>query len=348
MGFFRSNIEAMDGYTPGEQPQHGKFIKLNTNENPYPPSREVTRAIQAVLEQGLGRYPDSMATAFRLRAADILQVSPDCILCGNGSDDLLTIITRALVGEGERLRLPYPSYVLYKTLANIQGAETEEIGFQSDWTLPPQFADASPGLKLAFLPNPNSPTGTLVSPTQVAAMAERMPCPLVADEAYVDFAEQSCLGLVARHDNVIVLRTMSKSYSLAGLRFGYLVAQPSLIAQFLKVKDSYNCDALSIAGATAAINDQTWLAETTVKIKATRTRLTRELAALGFDVIDSQANFVWAEHSRRSPRELYEELKASRVLVRYMKYARWREGLRISIGTDQQIDALLTLLKTMV
>jgi len=348
MTYFRPDIERMAGYVPGEQPQGGKFIKLNTNENPYPPSPAVVQAIREAIDQGLARYPDPLATAFRLRAAELLGVQPDWILCGNGSDDLLTIVTRSLVGPGELLRLPYPSYILYESLAEIQGARWEEVLFDDDWQLSPSFVAAAKGLKLAFLPNPNSPTGTMVSREQVRRIAEQLPCPLLIDEAYVDFAEFNCLDLVQENEKILVSRSLSKSYALAGLRFGFLVAQPQMIREFLKVKDSYNCDALSIAGATAAIDDSEWLSENRARVLATRTRLSDGLRRLNFAVIDSQANFVWCEHSSRSSRELYENLKRERILVRYMNYPRWRDGLRISVGTDAQIDALLTMLETMV
>ncbi|MEX0818738.1 MAG: histidinol-phosphate transaminase [Pirellulaceae bacterium] len=344
----RPNIAAMSGYTPGEQPQAGKFIKLNTNENPYPPSPKVAQAIQAVLEQGLAKYPDPMANSFRRRAAEVLGVEPDWILCGNGSDDILTILTRAYVGEGDLLRLPYPSYILYRTLAEIQGARHEEVPFNEDWSLPEAFQAAAERLKLAFLPNPNSPTGTVIAPSEILRIAEALPCPLLVDEAYGDFAEHNCIALVRRNENVMVSRTLSKSYGLAGLRFGFLIAQPQVITELMKVKDSYNCDALSIAGATAAIDDQVWFLANRERVIATRQRMTSDLEQLGFSVIPSQANFVWCTHSTRPVQPLYEELKSNRVLVRYMNYPGWSDGLRISVGTDEQVDACIALLKTML
>ncbi|MEO8498167.1 MAG: histidinol-phosphate transaminase [Planctomycetota bacterium] len=344
----RSNIAAMQGYTPGEQPQAGKFIKLNTNENPYPPSQKVTQAIQAVLEQGLAKYPDPVANTFRRRAAEVLGVEPDWILCGNGSDDILTILTRAFVGEGDLLRLPYPSYILYRTLAEIQGANHEEVRFNDDWSLPEAFHVATDRLKLAFLPNPNSPTGTMIAPGEILRIAEALPCPLLVDEAYGDFAEANCIDLVRQNEKVMVSRTLSKSYALAGLRFGFLVAQPQVIVELMKVKDSYNCDALSIAGATAAIDDQAWFVANRAKVIATRQRMTAALERLGLSVIPSQANFVWCTHPTRPVQPLYEELKSNRVLVRYMNYPGWADGLRISVGTDEQIDACVALLKTML
>jgi histidinol-phosphate aminotransferase len=346
MSYFRPEIEQMAGYVPGEQPQGGKFIKLNTNENPYPASPAVNRAIASVLQRGLAKYPDPMGAAFRRRAGEVLGVDPDWILCGNGSDDILTIITRALVGSGECLRLAYPSYILYKTLAQLQGARAEEIRFNADWTLPAAFAAPSGDLKLVFLPNPNSPSGTVLPPETILEIADRLPCPLLVDEAYADFAEQNCVSLVAQSEKIMVSRTLSKSYALAGLRFGFLIAQPQLIEQFVKVKDSYNVDALSIAGATAAIDDQAWLAENVAKVKKTRARLTAGMRGLGFESVESQANFVWNPHPSIPLKPLYEHLKANQILVRYMDYAGWGDGLRISVGSDDQIDACLAVLKS--
>ena len=341
----RSVIAAMAGYAPGEQPQAGKYIKLNTNENPYPPSPHVIAAIEAAARTGLERYPDPLATAFRLQAEQVLGVPADWILCGNGSDDILTIVTRGFVDRGSLLRLPYPSYILYRTLAQIQDVRWEEVSFQDDWRLADDFTQPADDLRLAFLPNPNSPSGTMIPPEEVLELAERLPCPLLVDEAYADFAETSCLDLVARNEKIMVSRSFSKSYALAGLRFGFLVAQPTMIQQLLKVKDSYNCDALSIAGATAALGDQQWLATNRDKVLATRQVLESQLTGLGFQVVPSEANFVWCTHPQRSAKTLYEELKAERVLVRYMNYPEWGEGLRISVGTDEQVAACLELLK---
>ena len=346
--YFRPNIEAMAGYVPGEQPGTDRVVKLNTNENPYPCSPAVVEAIERTARAGLGRYPNPMGQPFRERAAEVLGVEPDWILCGNGSDDILTIVTRALVGEGDLLRLPYPSYILYKTLAELQGARAEEVRFESDWSLSEAFAAGGEGLRLVFLPNLNSPSGTFVPPARILELAEQLPCPLLVDEAYADFAETNCMNLVARCERIMVSRTLSKSYSLAGLRFGYLVAQPHLIEQFVKVKDSYNCDSLAVAGAAAALSDGAWLAENRAKILATRARLTDRVRKLGFKVVDSQANFVWATKEGTPLRPIFERLKQQRIYVRYMNYAGWGEGLRISVGTDEQIDAFLAEIERIV
>jgi histidinol-phosphate aminotransferase len=345
---FRAAVRAMQGYVPGEQPQHGKFLKLNTNENPYPPSPAVIAAIGEAANAKLERYPDPLGTAFRIQAATVLGVDPDWILCGNGSDDILTIVTRGLVGEGDRLRLPYPSYILYRTLAHLQGASCEEVHFRRDFTLDGAFARNDEHLKLVFLPNPNSPSGTLIPPSEIARLADELRCPLLIDEAYVDFAESNCIDLVKQNPRIMVSRTLSKSYALAGLRFGFLVAQPALIRMFRKVKDSYNCDALSLAGATAAIADQKWLAANRAKIVATRGWMTERLRTLGFTVTDSHANFVWCTSNQHSAQRLYEGLKAQKVLVRYMNYPGWGDGLRISVGTDEGARAALSILESLL
>jgi histidinol-phosphate aminotransferase len=358
MSFFRSEIEAIAGYMPGEQPQDGSFVKLNTNENPYPPSPAVAEAIQKTIGR-LPKYPHPFGEPFRQKAAERWGVEPQWILCGNGSDDILTIVTRTLVGAGELLRLPYPSYILYRTLAQLQGANFEEVFFNRDWTLPEAFSSSprplgegagvrASALRLVFLANPNSPSGTVIPPEKVLEIARRLPCPLLVDEAYADFADMNCMELVKQCEKIMVSRSFSKSYALAGLRFGYLVAQPHLIEQFVKMKDSYNCDALSITAATAALGDREWLTRNRAKILATRSRLVAEMRKLGFVTVDSQSNFVWNARTDRPIRPFYEELKRRRILVRYMDYPDWGDGIRISVGTDDEIDRCLEELRKIV
>ncbi|MDR1053596.1 MAG: histidinol-phosphate transaminase [Planctomycetaceae bacterium] len=343
--YIRSEILSMSGYVPGEQPALQKnVVKLNTNENPYRASEKVYDAIRSVLESGLSRYPDPFGEAFRVAVSRRYGVEPSMVLCGNGSDDILTILTRTFVGGGELLRLPYPTYILYRSLAEIQGARSEFIYFNDDWSLPDEFYSSKSDLRLVFLPNPNSPSGTIIPKDRILEIAEQLCCPLVIDEAYVDFAGCSCMDLVGSCERIIVTRTFSKAYSLAGLRFGYLVAAANLVEQMLKVKDSYNCDAISIAAATAAISDESWLAENRKKIIATRTRLTEKMRAIGFKVPDSSANFTWNTHSEIDVRLVYDYLKSRGVLVRYMSYPSWGDGLRISVGTDDQIDQCLELI----
>jgi histidinol-phosphate aminotransferase len=345
----RPDIAALAPYVPGEQPQGGRWIKLNTNENPYPPPAAVGDAIRdAASGRNLAKYPDPLATSFRKQAGETLGIDPDWILCGNGSDDVLTILVRTFLGQGESLRMPYPSYILYRTLAGIQGARCHEVTFETDWSLSPLFTAARSGLRLAIIPNPNSPSGTLLSKEWLLEAAQQLPCPLVIDEAYVDFAETNCLDLVAACENVIITRSFSKSYALAGLRFGFAVARPQIIEQLTKVKDSYNCDTLSIAAATAAIADTAWLARTRSLVIATRTRLEASLAAMGFSVQPSQANFVWCTHPDKNHRAIYEALKQQGILIRWMNYPGWGDGLRVSVGTEEETDAFLAALASIL
>jgi histidinol-phosphate aminotransferase len=331
----------MRGYTPGEQLNDPDIIKLNTNENPYPPSPRVFDAIrEAITGDRLRKYPQPLGDTFRRAAAGILGpvIDPDDILIGNGSDDILTILTRAFVPEGGLIASPTPSYLLYRTLAEIQGARFEAVRFTESWGLPDPWP--YPDAHLTFLPNPNSPSGTVVPPEDIARLAETVaPRPLVLDEAYADFAEPDAMCSHYPLPNVIITRTFSKSYSLAGIRFGFALAHPETIRELVKVKDSYNCDVLSLAAATAAIEDQEYFQGVRAKILATRARMTTELAALGFEVTPSQSNFLWCRRSDRPVKSIYEELKRRKILVRYMNYDGY-DGLRISVGSDSDIDQL--------
>jgi histidinol-phosphate aminotransferase len=246
--------------------------------------------------------------------------------------------------------MSYPSYILYRTLAGIQGSHCDEFHYNSDWSLDDRFAASQTAggdrIKLAIIANPNSPSGTLLPPARVANLANRLACAVVVDEAYGDFADANCLDLVRQNPRVIVTRSFSKSYALAGLRFGFAVAQPQVIEELQKVKDSYNCDTLSIAAATAAIDDQAWLAENRARIIATRRRLTDSMRSLGYHAQESQANFVWCTHPERPHKPIYEALKAQGILIRFMHYAGWGNGLRITVGTDEEIDAFLACIRT--
>ncbi len=338
MSGIRPNILAMAGYAPGEQPRDDGIIKLNTNESPYPPAPRVFEAIRATLTgDRLRKYPEPLGHTFRTKAAKVLDVDPDSILIGNGSDDLLTILTRAFVPEGGLIVAPTPSYILYRSLAEIQGCRFQAVPFTPDWKLPDPWPMR--GADLMFLPNPNSPSGTMIDHDAIQRLVEQSGCPLVLDEAYADFAETNGLKLAGK--SIVVTRTLSKSYALAGIRFGYAVADPAVIHELVKVKDSYNCDVLSLAAAAAALEDQDYLRQTRAKILATRSRLAEALTGLGFDVTPSQANFVWCRHPDRPVKHIYEDVKRRRILLRWMNYAGYGDGLRISVGTDAEIDSLL-------
>ena len=340
--FFLPHVDRLAGYVPGEQPRDGGITKLNTNENPYPPSPRVSEAITSGLTDRLRLYPDPVATAFRRAAAELHDVDPAMILAGNGSDDLLTILTRGFVGPGDVVAYPTPSYILYRTLAEIQGARSVEIPFDEHWSLAGrQFAAARP--RLAFIANPNSPSGTILGPRELGAIAASLTCPLVVDEAYVNFAASDAVALVRTRRNVVILRTLSKGYSLAGLRIGYLIAHPDTVAGLIKVKDSYNCDTLSLLGGTAALLDQDHLAANTARIIATRERLAAAMRDRGYLVPSSQANFVWCTGGPPAS-ATYEALKARKILVRLMSYSGLPDGLRITVGTDAEIDRFLDTL----
>ncbi len=342
----RPAVRKMAGYAPGEQWNDPAVVKLNTNECPYPPSPRVADAVRAALTaDNLRKYPQPLGDTFRRAAADVYGIDPDMILPGNGSDDLLTILTRAFVPEGGLVASPTPSYLLYKTLADIQGARFEAVPFAADWQLPDPWP--LPDADLTFLPNPNSPSGTLVRLDAVRRLAGQLRGPLVLDEAYADFAEWNGLGLVGAVPNVIVTRSFSKYYALAGVRFGFAVAPAEVVRELNKVKDSYNCDVLSLAAATAAVGDQAYYADVRSRVLATRGRLAVALIDLGFEVTPSQANFVWCRRADRPLKPIADALKERKILVRYMSYPSG-DGLRISVGTPIEIEKLLAALREIV
>lgn len=344
--YLRPHIANMHGYVPGEQPRDGVYTKLNTNENPYPPSPRVAEAIREALDGRLRLYPDPIGQDLRCAVAVVHGVEPEMVLVGNGSDDLLTILTRAFVGPGDAVVYPTPSYILYKSLAEIQDARPVEVQFDEDWNLDPS-AFAAADARLAFLANPNSPSGTTLPCGRIGELAERLGCPLVVDEAYAEFAGSHSIDLVRSHENVVVTRTLSKGYGLAGLRLGYLIARPDVVEGLAKVKDSYNCDRLSLVGGAAAVRDQAYLAEIRDRILATRSRLTEAVRAFGYRVPESQANFVWCEGGPPAS-EVYEALRARKILVRLMRYPGRPDGLRITVGTDEEIDRLIEALRGIV
>jgi histidinol-phosphate aminotransferase len=345
MSYFRPNIEKMNGYVPGLQPTGDKITKLNTNENPYPPSPKVMEAIGGVSPDRLRRYPSSTCDAFREEAAKVNRVPPESILCCNGGDEMLTIAVRSFCGEGRPLAYPTPTYSLYPVLAASQNCPGIEVEFDESYNLPGELLHT--GAKLTILCNPNAPSGSFVEPSVVQRLAGEFKgkSVLLVDEAYVDFASKNCAHLAQANDNVIILRSMSKGYSLAGLRFGYAIASKELIRGLEKVKDSYNVDALSIAAATAAIKDQEYFLGNIEKVKSERARLTNALCDLGFKVPESQANFILAQCIDRNAAQAYKELTRREIYVRYFDLPRLEDKLRITVGTKDENDALLKALK---
>lgn len=356
MGLIRPDVDQISGYTPGEQPQESGWIKLNTNENPYPPSPKVVEAIQRAASGRLNIYPDPLVRQFCRLAGETFGVDPDAILPANGSDENLTILLRTFVDPGELVSYPYPSYILYETLAELQGARHARIPLAADWSwdaaVTTPIVQAS---KLVMVPNPNSPSGNCWSLDEITALIPDNGL-VVLDEAYADFCDQPVSREILQTDRtrqIIVTRTLSKSYSLAGIRFGFAIADPEWIRGMRKVKDSYNCNTLSIAAAVAAFEDQDWMRANVERIRTTRKRMTAELRSLGFEVVESQANFVWATHPEQAHEGIYKALKARRVLVRYMRFPlespaeeeQVLDGLRITVGTDSEVDGFLAALK---
>ncbi|MBW4553677.1 MAG: histidinol-phosphate transaminase [Aphanocapsa sp. GSE-SYN-MK-11-07L] len=349
MSYFRPAIDAMTGYVPGEQPPVGiKIIKLNTNENPYPPSPHAMEVLRNFDPERLRRYPDPFAREFCQAVSDALGIPADWVIVGNGSDDVLNVLVRACAEGSDRpVVYPTPTYVLYPTLAAMQPAKVIEIPYSNDFQLPIADLVAAKGA-ITFIASPNSPSGHLVPLADLRSLAQQVTGVLAIDEAYVDFAESSALPLVQEFDHVIILRTLSKGYSLAGLRMGFGVANPKLLAGLFKVKDSYNIDAIATAVGTAAIRDQTYKNDCAAKVKLSRAKLTTDLKHLGFNVLESQGNFVLATPPAAQAEALYLALKERGILVRYFKQLGLADKLRISVGTDEEnqilIEALVSLL----
>jgi histidinol-phosphate aminotransferase len=345
--FVRPNVREMHGYAPGEQPGPGeRVVKLNTNENPFPPSPKVIAAIQNIEPEMLRRYPNPTADLFREAAAALLDVKPDMILAGNGSDDILTIATRTFVPPGGTLAYPEPTYSLYPVLAQLEEAKVVTVAWERDYSLP---TDALLETKAhaIYLANPNAPTGTFVSPMKVEELAKKFEGLILIDEAYVDFAEDDCVPLVREYENVVISRTLSKAYSLAGLRFGYAVGQVHVIAEMMKVKDSYNTDAVSVVAATAAIQDQAYAERSWDHVRQERQRLSSELTQMGWRVIPSQANFILVTCPNGNGREAYLGLKQQGILVRYFDKPGLSDKIRITVGSMQENNALLGGIKAL-
>jgi histidinol-phosphate aminotransferase len=341
-GLIRPVVQALEAYKPGEQPQDKKYIKLNTNENPYPPSPRVLAALHDAANADLRLYPDPVANRLRDRAAEVYGVGRDQILVGNGSDELLTLIMRACVGANDAVVYPFPTYSLYDTLVTVQEGRPIHVPYGPDFSLPGGIAEH--GGRVTFICHPNSPSGTAIPLDRLEDLAASVAGLLVVDEAYVDFADHSAMPLIDRFDNVLVLRTFSKSFSLAGMRVGLAFGPSALIEQIAKVKDSYNVNRLSIVAAAAALDDYEWMQANVGRIRSTRERLTAEMRRRGFDVLPSQANFLLARRPGEVLEDLYLRIRARGVLVRYFAVPELRDALRISIGTDEETDALLAAL----
>ncbi len=360
MTYSRPNVQRLAAYVPGEQPNGGDVIKLNTNENPYPPCDAVMAAIASVSPQQLRRYPAPAAQAFREAAARLHGVEPSQIIATNGGDELLRLVLTAFcpVGAGGSVAVAEPSYSLYPVLADIHGTSVTRVELGDAFDLPDDFADRAlaADCRVILLVNPHAPSGRLEPLDKLEAIGRRVVgrAVLVVDEAYVDFAQRDALPLLDPSrglDNVLLLRTLSKGYSLAGLRFGYGIGHADLIATLDKVRDSYNTDALAQAAAVAAVTHRDEAARTWSAVRDQRARLTDELTARGWSVLPSEANFVLTTPGAARGvanadlvRGIYESLKGRGILVRYFDQDRLRDKLRITVGSPGENDALLAAL----
>ena len=340
--YLRPNIAAMAGYVPGEQPRGDGFIKLNTNENPYPPSPRVLAAIRTATNGSLRLYPEPLSDTLRAVAAAGYGVRPENIIVGNGSDEILSILMRCFVAAGDRVAFPVPTYSLYETLVAIQDGTGAAVDYAEDFSLPEALAEQNAGLTL--LCNPNAPSGTLLGLREIERLARRVSGILVVDEAYIDFAESegaSTLPLVRHLPNLVVLRTFSKSFSLAGMRIGLAVASEEIICGMMKVKDSYNLDRLSMIAATAALQDIPWMTRNVRRIQRSRRKLTAGLTRLGYYVYPSHANFVLARMKGVNLSATCEALKSKNILVRYFDVPGLKDCLRITVGAPKEMKALM-------
>ncbi len=345
--FFRPGIDALVGYKPGEQPKPGQLIiKLNTNENPYSPSPQAIAALSNLAPEALRRYPDPYATPFRQAVSDVLDVPPNWVLVGNGSDDILNIIIRACAESGRPVVYPSPTYVLYRTLSQLQLAETVEIPYGPEFQLPLDAMIAAQGA-VTFIATPNSPSGHRVPIEDLRQLATQLEGLLVIDEAYADFAEDTAVALAQEFDNVVISRTLSKGYGLAGLRLGFAIANPALLAGLYKVRDSYSVDAVAIAVGAAALRDQVYKDDCIAKVKRDRQLLAQALKDLHFQVWPSETNFLLTQPKGGDAEALYLGLKQQNILVRYFKQPGLDDKLRITVGTPEQNEALIAALKTL-
>ena len=339
----RKALEGFTPYVPGEQPPEGEgWVKLNTNESPLAPSPKVIEAIKAAAGESLRLYPSPTAAPAREAIARRFAVDPSQVAVGNGGDDLIELCFRAFAGAGDAVAFPTPTYPLFEPLCRMHEARASMHPTERPAELPPSLAMDPAPLKLIV--NPNSPTGALFAVEDVEAVVAASSGAVVIDEAYVDFAPRSCVHLLERFGNVIILRTFSKSYGLAGMRIGFALGSPEMIEALDAVKDSYNVDRLAIVAAVAAIEDEAHHRHLVDEVVSRRAELSAALTALGFELVPSEANFVFARPPKPAA-EVVEALRERKILVRHYDREPIAGWIRITIGTEEQHEKLLTALK---
>ncbi len=339
-------LKRLKPYVPGEQPQDLQYIKLNTNENPYPPAPSVIKTVQNAVTDSLRLYPDPEARALKRSIAANYSVGVDNVFVGNGSDEVLALSFMAFFSEKSFIQFPDISYSFYPVYCNLFGVEARTVALGQDFSI--SFADYAADTPGIIFPNPNAPTGKLTLLTDLQQLLKRNHASLViVDEAYIDFGGLSAVPLVDTYSNLLVIQTFSKSRSLAGMRIGYAIGNSALIDALTRVKNSFNSyplDQLAQIAGKAAMEDIEYFNAICEKVVKTRMDVTSGLQALGFDVIPSQANFVFATHPQFSGKTLYKALKAVGILVRHFNLPRIDQYLRISIGNDEQMGELLSRL----
>ncbi len=345
--FWSPFVKNLVPYVPGEQPKIERLIKLNTNENPYGPSPKAIAAMQAQLSDDLRLYPDPNCDLLKHAVADYYSVGPQYVFVGNGSDEVLAHAFHGLFQHGKPLLFPDISYSFYPVYCGLYGIEQQQVPLDDDFQIRAEdYQQPNGGI---IFPNPNAPTGCLLELDKIELIVKANPDSVVlVDEAYIDFGGDSAISLVKKYDNVLVTQTLSKSRSLAGLRVGIAVGHPDLIEGLERIKNSFNSyplDRAAIAGAAAAFADADHFHHTRNKVIASREWVTEALTALGFEVLPSAANFVFARHSSRDGQELAAQLREQGVLVRHFKQPRIDQFLRISIGTEEQNQTLIDVLK---
>jgi histidinol-phosphate aminotransferase len=356
LSFERENVRQMQGYASGEQPDQPDVIKLNTNENPYPPGARVAQALADLRVENLRRYPPPTALNLRRSLSALHGVDPDNILVTNGGDELLRLLLATFVEPDESIATASPSYSLYDVLAAAHGCSMQHFPLQENWQLDPLLATKlnAAAIKLCFIVNPHAPSGVLIPYAELDKLASTFKGLLVLDEAYVDFVdpalEHDCTPLVLKYDNVLILRTFSKGYSLAGLRMAYGIGALGLIDPMQhKTKDSYNTDYIAQTLAQAAIEDRSHAAVTWKKVREERTRLREALQELGLDSPPSQSNFLLAQvPAPHTAEDLYKGLKQSGILVRWFNIPGLSDRLRITVGTAGENQRLLTALQSLL
>jgi histidinol-phosphate aminotransferase len=345
MKYWNTRLKKAAEYIPGEQPQGlEEYIKLNTNENPFPPSKTVLEAIKAAANESLKLYPDPAWRSLREAYGASRDLDPESIFVGNGSDEIFTLIFRGFIEPDGLAAFPYPSYALYSTLAQMNGIRYDTVPLNKDFSYNmPLFLKKK--YDLVIIANPNNPTGTYCEVSAIRAFLQKFKGLLVVDEAYVDFYGGSAAQLTNDFDNVIVTHSMSKSYSLAGLRIGFAVAAADIIRGLMKIKDSYNVDRLATAGAIAALKDKRGFTYNIEMVVSNKEYLEESLRALGFEIVPSRANFIFVRHPGVASPELYERLKERKILVRHYTGPVQSDYVRISVGTMMEIKSLIRELR---